>query len=68
MEKPTAWGLMLKTIRLECKISQHRLSRISGVDRGIIRRVESGKTIGKIDVMEILLWHLGHDLDVISRI
>jgi transcriptional regulator with XRE-family HTH domain len=61
------WGGIIQSIRKERGLSQRGLALKSGVNRNTLRRIEQGVTNGTVDVLTLLLKHLGHDLEAIPQ-
>lgn len=62
------WGDLVRQLREEHGLSQHKLSLKSGVARSTLRRIEQGiPVVLGIDAIESLLGFLGYELDAIKR-
>lgn len=60
------WGQLLKSIRQEQRLSQRSLAARTGVNRTTIRMTELGLYSPELRVMELLLGHLGYELEALE--
>ncbi len=61
------WGDLIKELREEQGLTQRQLASQAGVNRTTLRRIESKRARGDIDVIETLLDYLGYELEAIHR-
>ena len=61
------WGDLIKELREEQGLTQRQLATRAGVNRTTLRRIESKRARGDIDVIETLLDFLGYELEAIHR-
>jgi ribosome-binding protein aMBF1 (putative translation factor) len=60
----TAWGQIIKSIRIEQGLSQRQLAELSGVNRNVLRRLENEGGSSSVDVLERLAEILGYEFDL----
>jgi ribosome-binding protein aMBF1 (putative translation factor) len=61
----TAWGEIVRSIRIEQGLSQRQLAELSGVNRNVLRRLENEGGSSTVEVLERLLEIVGYDLEAI---
>lgn len=61
------WGDLIRELREERGFTQRQLAALTNVNRTTLRRLESKKARGDIDVIERLLDFLGYELEAIHR-
>ena len=60
------WGSLVRELRLERGITQRGLALATGVNRNSLRNIERGAYSGDMETMELLLGHLGYEIDAIA--
>jgi transcriptional regulator with XRE-family HTH domain len=66
MTEELNFGALVRQIRQEKNISQRELARRSGVNRNILRRLESENT-GRVEILSILVSTMGYEIGVVRR-
>lgn len=59
--------MALRRLRLSLKLTQHKVSIVSGLNEDTLRRIENGKVIPKFETLEILSQIYKYDLLVLLR-
>ncbi|MDB5663549.1 helix-turn-helix transcriptional regulator [Cypionkella sp.] len=60
------WPELIRTLRIESRLSQRQLSEKANVPRNTLRAIECGETSPQVHSLERILAVLGHDLDVMK--
>jgi len=61
------WGDLIRTLRLEQRISQRELCRRCQIQSRTLRKYEEGRALPYIDVIERILGVLGFELEALSK-
>ena len=61
------WAEVLRDLRAERGISQRELSKLSGVSRSTVRRIEVGICAPDLPTFERVLGALGYEVDIFPQ-